>query len=140
MLPSCSHHESYNTYKSDSDYSRPEFTQKKITLDNEMTKHLDHTKYEILHSHVRTKYKTRVNRFQRWKIKIKNIFDIATAIINHVVLFVVLITKKIIQNIFDNTMQMLRTTGATRGSGTVPTIPEHPSSHLFFMGFMLLDL
>jgi hypothetical protein len=140
MLPSCSHHESYITYKSDSDYSRPEFTQKKITLDNEMTKHLDHTKYEILHSHVRTKYKTRVNRFQRWKIKIKNIFDIATAIINHVVLFVVLITKKIIQNIFDNTMQMLRTTGATRGSGTVPTIPGHPSSHLFFMGFMLLDL
>jgi hypothetical protein len=51
-------------------------------------------KYEILHSHVRAKYKTRVNRFQRWKIKIKNIFDIVTTIINHVVLVVVLITKK----------------------------------------------
>lgn len=94
MLPSCSHHKSYSTYKSDSDYNRPEFTKGKITLDNEMIKHLDHTKYEILHSHVGTKYKTRVNRFRRWTIKIKNIFDIVTTIINHVVLFVVLITKK----------------------------------------------
>lgn len=65
MLPSCSHHKSYITYKSDSDYNRPEFTKGKITLDNEMIKHLDHTKYEILHSHVGTKYKTRVNRFRR---------------------------------------------------------------------------
>ena len=65
MLPSCSHHKSYIAYKSDSDYNRPEFTKGKITLDNEMIKHLDHIKYEILHSHVGTKYKTRVNRFRR---------------------------------------------------------------------------